>query len=140
MERGMDMAFDLSKKGKGFYAASLAAILCLVTAIYYQITYSGDQYYSSGVFFTLLAALPVAVVLFLLKGDGFVPAALAALSGVAALQFIYAMYWDISVVIVGIDKNSFDTRFIVVCALLAVSFVVSEISIYMKMRKAPAKA
>lgn len=134
------MRFDLSKKGAGFYAACLAAILCLVTAIYYQMSYSGNQYYASGVFYTLLVALPVAVVFFLLKWDGFVPAILAALSGVALLQFVYAMYWDVSVVLVGIDKNTFDPEFIACCVLLVVTFVIAEISIYLRMKKKPKAA
>lgn len=128
------------KKGVGFYASALAAILCCVTSVYYFVTYKGDQYYAANVFYTLLCALPIAAVLFVLKLQGFVPAVLCALSGVAALQFIYAMYWDISVVMVGIDKSSFDTRFIVCCVLLVVSFVVSEIALYTKMTKEPAAA
>lgn len=128
--------FDLSQKGFGFYAACLAAVLCLVTGIYYNVQYTGDQYYAANIFYTFAAALPVALVMALVKQGNFVPAALCAFSGIGFLEFIYAMYWDISVVMVGIDKTSFDTRFIVCCVLMVVSFVIAEISLYTKMRKA----
>lgn len=132
--------FDLSKKGKGFYIACFSALLCLATAIYYYVSYNGDQYYSSRVFYTLLAALPVAAVMMFVKLDGFVPTVLTILSGIAILLFVYAMYWDVSVVLVGIDKTSFEPRFIACCVLMVLCFIVSEVSLYTKMRKAPKAA
>lgn len=133
-------AFDLSKKGKGFFIACFSALLCLATAIYYYVSYGGDQYYSSAVFYTLLAALPVAAVMLLVGLDGFVPTVLAILSGVSILLYVYAMYWDVSVVLVGIDKTSFEPRFIVCCALMVLCFIVAEVALYSKMRKAPKQA
>lgn len=124
-----------SKKGAGFYFALIAALLCLGAGIYYQITYNGDQYYTSALFYTLIAAAPLAAVMIAAKIDGFLPAALCVLSGCAVLQFIYAMYWDVSVVLVGIDKQSFDLRFIVCCALMIGAFAVSEISLYTKVNQ-----
>lgn len=129
-------AFDLSKKGKGFFIACFSALLCLATAIYYYVSYNGDQYYASAVFYVLLAALPVTAVMLIARLDGFVPTVLTILSGVAILLYVYAMYWDISVVLVGIDKTAFEPRFIACCVLLLLCFIVSEVALYSKMRKA----
>ncbi len=128
-----------TKKGAGFWFALIAALVCLAAGIYYQITYKGDQYYTSALFYTLIAAAPLAAVMIAAKAEGFLPAALCVLSGAAILQFVYAMYWDVSVVLVGIDKQSFDTRFIVCCALMIVAFVAAEIALYTKVKK-PLKA
>lgn len=139
MKKGSSLmaTLKLSEKGKGFYFACFSALLCLATAIYYYVAYNGDQYYSSYVFYTLLAALPAAALMMLAKLDGFIPTVLTILSGVAILLFIYAMYWDVSVVLVGIDKTSFEPRFIACCILMVLSFLISEVALYSKMKKMP---
>lgn len=124
--------FDLGGKTAGFYVTAIAAVLALVTAIVYQVSYSSNQYYSSAVFIAFLAALPAAAVLLLLRLDNFAPAALAAATGVGSLAFVYAMYYDVSVVLVGIDKNSFEPAFILCCVLMLASFILSEVALYLK--------
>lgn len=127
--------FDLGGKAAGFYVTVAAAVLALVTAIVYQVSYSANQYYSSTIFIAFLVALPAAAVLVLLKLDNFAPAALAAATGVGTLAFVYAMYYDVSVVMVGIDKSSFDPAFILCAVLMLVSFLLSEVALYMKKTK-----
>lgn len=125
----------LSGKGLGFYVSMAAAALSFLTAIVYQVTYTGNQYYSVGVFVALLLALPVAVVLMLARCDGFIPAAVTLVIGIGILLFIYSMYFDVSVVLVGIDKSSFDPQFIACSVLSVVSFILADASIYLKVRK-----
>lgn len=127
--------FTCSNKGTGFFVSGAAACIALITAIVYQLNYQGDQYYSSAVFFTLLLTLPVFLLLTIIKLESFIPASITLIIGIAALRFIYAMYFDISVVLVGIDKSSFDSRFIICCFLFAIGFIISEASIYMKFKK-----
>ena len=126
---------DLEHRAYGFYVTIAAAVLTFITAIVYQVSYSSNQYYSAPVFVLLLLCLPALVVLVLAKLDGFAPAVITALSGAAALAFIYAMYWDVSVVLVGIDKQAFDPEFIVCAVLIVASFIVSEVSVYSKAKK-----
>lgn len=125
----------LSGKGMGFYVAMAAAALSLITAVVYQVTYTGNQYYSSAVFVALLLALPVAVVLLLARCDGFIPAAVTLVVGIGILLFIHSIYYDVSVVLVGIDKSSFDPQFIACSVLSVVSFILADASIYLKVKK-----
>lgn len=127
--------FRISNKGTGFFVSGFATCIAFITAIIYQLGYHADQYYSPAVFYVLLSALPVFIVLTLLRLENFIPAVITAIIGIAALLFVYAMYFDISVVLVGIDKSSFDSRFIICCILFVISFIISEISIYMKTAK-----
>ena len=127
--------FTLSNKGLGFYASAIAAVVSFISAFIYRITYTGNPYYTNSIFYTLLSVLPVAIILLLVRLDSFIPAAITLIIGIAALRFIYSMYFDISVVMVGIDKTSFDSEFIICSILFALCFILSEASIYMRMRK-----
>ncbi|MCD8223128.1 MAG: hypothetical protein LUD07_13270 [Clostridiales bacterium] len=119
-----------SDKKIGFYLSGLAAILSLVTAIIYQLTYYNNADYSSSVFAILLIAFPAALILTLLRLEAFVPAIVTLIIGIGALRFIYAMYLEMSVVLVGIDKSAFDPQFIVCSVLMILGFIMGEISIY----------
>lgn len=129
------MSKILANKGPGFYISGTAAVLSFLLAIYYQISYSSNPYYSSKVVVALMVALPVAVILLLIRAEGFMPAAVTACIGAGLLFFIYAMYFDISVVLVGIDKSSFDPEFIITSAVGVICFLLGEISIYTKVRR-----
>ena len=126
---------DAGRRGAGFWIAAAAALLAFATSIVYRVSYAGNMFYSFTVFLLLLLCLPVPSVMFLTKTDGFAPAVLTALTAAALLAFIYATYFDISVVLVGIDKTGFDPEFIVCAVLITLSFLLSEVSVYTKYRK-----
>lgn len=131
----MQIQTSLSNKGPGFYLSMIASVLSFILAVIYQYSYHTNPYYASSVFILLLLALPCALVLFFINLDGFIPAATTLLVGLAILQFIHAMYFDVSVVLVGIDKNSFDPEFILCSVLFGVCFLLGEVSIYTRVRK-----
>ena len=102
------------KKALGFYVGIIAAVLCAVSAFMYGTKFSSITYkekiYDSNIC--------------LLLG-----------SGIAFLMFIRMMIWPISDTIYGIEPFQHMNEIYICAALLVLSFLFSEISLYMKKTK-----
>ena len=128
---------DLFKnKPVGFWITLSCTALCLVLCVLYPVLYSGyEEYTAWSWMFPLFAVLavgaltavgyysisPVALLLCILAGLGF---------------FIYANYYYVSVVIVGIDADSFSSQFVVTLTMYLVATVAAADSVFLPQSQA----
>lgn len=129
------------KRAPGFYVVLAAAVMCLVSAIVYSVNFRGVSYshgslFSDPVFIGLIVAAVAAVVLLFVKLEGFAPVVLCLASGIACLVYIHRMVWPIADIFTAIDPVAFVPELITCGALLLGSFVLAEVSLYMKKRVA----
>lgn len=128
------------KKALGFYVGIIAAALCIASAVMYGTKFSSITYkekiYDSNVCLLLGVTAGVAIVMLLInKIAAYAPVVLCAGSGIACLMFIRLMIWPISDTIYGIEPFQHMDELITCAVLLVLSFVFSEISLYMKKTK-----
>lgn len=132
-----------AKRAAGFYVVILAALLCLAAAIMYSVYFRGVNYshgslFSGQVFIGLTAAAVLSVVMLFVRLDGYAPVVLCLASGLSCLVYIHRMVWPIADIFTAIDPVAFIPELITCGALLLVSFVVAEVSLYMKKRRVSA--
>ncbi|MEG2951520.1 MAG: hypothetical protein RR946_12550 [Clostridia bacterium] len=123
--------------------AIVAALLCLASAIVYSIYFRGVSYshgslFSDQVFIGLIAAAVVSVIMLFVKLDGYAPVVLCLASGLSCLVYIHRMVWPIADIFTAIDPVSFIPQLITCGVLLLSSFVLAEVSLYLKKHKAVA--
>ena len=134
------------KKGFGFFATILAALIALAAGVYFLIihgTFGLDSTHNGVCYDPIIVALLIggavlAIVLAVAKRCGIASAIATAAPGVACAVFVHKCYWYVVDVFVGIDeKHGFDPKFITFTALVLLAFVVGEIALYTrKTRKA----
>lgn len=129
------------KKAIGVYVTMAAAVLAVAAAIYFQVI--GGVFgatkrvcYDVAVVVSLVAAAAFAICLIALKRYGLASALITTLSGCSILFFVHKCYWYVSDVFVGIDEKGFDPKFLIFISLALGSFLLGEISIYMRKTKA----
>ena len=128
------------KKALGFYVGIIAAVLCAVSAFMYGTKFSSITYkekiYDSNICLLLGITAGVAIVMLLInKIAAYAPVVLCAGSGIAFLMFIRMMIWPISDTLYGIEPFQHMNEIYICAALLVLSFLFSEISLYMKKTK-----
>lgn len=132
---------SLQSKGAGFYAGLAAVLLCVAAAAAYGVTFSKIEYkepiFDVTVCIVLAAAAVIAAgMLFVGKLAPFAPVLLCAGSGVSLLMYIHAIIWPVSDTIYGIEPFTHMNELILCAVLLVLSFIVSEVSLYMKKTRA----
>lgn len=132
---------NLQKMSLGFYMTAFSALLAVITAVCYGVLFSGIQYkepvFSMAICILLPVSSVVAVVL-LLSGKqfaGFSPTVMCLSSGISFLMFIRLVIWPISDTIYGIEPFPQFSELIICAVLFLLSFVVSEVALYMKKYK-----
>lgn len=125
----------LKDKAVGFWFTAAIAALSLVTAIVYAVCYAGTENINWFSFAFMLAAFVAAVVLVVLGKIKLAPYIQAALVFLSLLCFIYGIYYYVSVVLVGIDLDTFDPEFIVCTVLYAVTFGLGVANVFLKQIK-----
>lgn len=133
-----------TKKGFGFYATIVAALLSLAAGIYFQViggTFGATKRvcFDISIVALLIGAAVLAAILIAFKRYGLASAVVTALPGLAILSFVHKCYWYVSDVFVAIDEKGFDQKFIIFVALAVASFVIGEIALYTRKTK-PVKA
>ena len=134
------------KKGIRFFVLLASALLALAAGIYFLVihgtfglrdTHNGACY-DPLVTWLLIGGAVVAAVLALMGKNGLAAAVCAIAPGAALCVFVHKCYWYVTDVFVGIDepKFTFDPRFITFVALLLLAFLVGEVAIYLRSRKA----
>lgn len=128
------------KKAAGFYVGIVAALLCIASAVMYGMKFSSITYkekiYDSNVCLLLGITAGVAIVMLLInKLAGFAPVVLCAGSGIAFLMYVHLIIWPVADTIYGIEPFQHMDELITCAVLLVLSFVFSEISLYMKKTK-----
>lgn len=132
----MNLQKRLAEKSFGFYILLAAALISVVTAVVYAANYSKLTVYMSWAAVVVMAiGAVVSVVLSFVGADEIAPAVVALTSLIGLLLFIKAIYGYVAVVIVGIDLNSFDAKFIACTILFILSYVVSVVSIFAPQKK-----
>ena len=127
----------LQNKAIGFYAGLVAVLLCIASAAVYGITFKGIEYKEpvfDATICILLAVVAVAAaaMLFVDKLAPYAPVFLCAGSGIALMMFIHVIIWPVSDTIYGIEPFGHMNELVMCAVLLVLSFVVSEVSLYMK--------
>ena len=123
----------------GFYISIVAALLCLVSAIIYSLNFRGVNYshgslFSDAAFIWLISASALSIIMLFIRLENFAPVILCIASGLSLLVYIHHMVWPIADIFTAIDPVSFVPQLILCGALLLISFILSEVSLYMKKR------
>lgn len=122
----------------GFYVTAASALLSIISAVSYAVLFSGIHYkepvFDVTICILLIAVAVVAAVLLFTgkRFSGFPPALLCVGSGISFLMFVKMVVWPISDTIYGIEPFPQFTQLIICAVLLLVTFVVSEVALYMK--------
>lgn len=125
----------LKDKDVGFYFSAALVILALLTSVVYAICYAGTDNINWLSFAFMLAAAVVGATLIALKLYVYVPYALAILIFMSLLFFIYGIYYYVSVVMVGIDLDSYDAQFIICTILYVLAFGASVANVFLRQIK-----
>lgn len=125
----------LKDKDVGFYFSAALVILALLTSVVYAICYAGTDNINWLSFAFMLAAAVVGATLIALKLYVYVPYALAILIFMSLLFFIYGIYYYVSVVMVGIDLDSYDVQFIICTILYVLAFGASIANVFLRQIK-----
>ena len=132
---------DLNKVSLGFYITAFSALLAVISAVCYGVLFSGIQYKEpvfSVAICILLPVAAVAAVVLLISGKqfaGFSPTIMCLGSGISFLMFVKMVIWPISDTIYGIEPFPQFTQLIICAVLFLLSFLVSEVALYMKKYK-----
>lgn len=125
-----------TKKACGFYFMWLVAALTVVTALTYMDNYQKLEVYMSWPAVGIMVAGAVVALILAIAGFGdFGSGLLAAVNLVGLLLFAQVIYGYVAVVLVGIDMNSFDKKFITCTILFAVSFIASLVTMFLPQKK-----
>ena len=129
-----------SKPTYGFYVTILAALACLASAVFYSVYFRGRVYthgplFNEPVFYGLIAAAVVCLVMLFVKMEGFAPVILCLASGLSLLVYVYHMVWPIADVFIAIDPVTFVPEMAICGALLLCAFILAEIALYMRKSK-----
>ena len=107
---------------------AICSVLSVVTALLYRSWFMGSTEYNSYAFICLIAAAALGILSFIGIGSGF--QFLLLLAG--TMFYIYGMYYYVSIVLVGIDLQSFSSAFIACSALFATTLGLSTLNILVK--------
>lgn len=124
------MLSKLKNKSAGFWLSSAAIVLVVVLSLAYNIMYAGKSDYTVCAFLFPLVAVVLSVVLYAFGFDELSPVCLLVgfLAGFAF--YVYSMYYYVSVVMVGIDAESFDFAFIFTMVVFLAGIVLSAVSMF----------
>lgn len=125
----------LKDKDVGFWFSASLVVFSLLTAVTYAACYAGTDNINWVSFAFMLAAAVAGGVLIALKKYFYAPYALAVLIFLSLLFFIYGIYYYVSVVMVGIDLDSFDPEFIVCTIFYILAFGVSVANLFLRQIK-----
>lgn len=119
----------------GFWVTLSTAALCLLIAVLYPVLNAAYEEYSVWSWIFPLVAAVGACVAIVFRQDWLAPFAL--LVGVLAGLgfFIYVNYYYVSVVLVGIDAESFSVQFILSATLFVLAAVAATVSVFMPQSK-----
>ena len=125
-----------SKKNKnnGFYISIIVTFLSLLTSLIYLLTYKGSDYMSWTSFLLLVTVVLVNIILLVKNKLSLSPWISGLIILIAYMFYFYGKYLYISVVLVGIDLSSFDSKFIINTTLYTILFLLSIINIYLPQR------
>lgn len=122
----------LAKKRSGFYVSMVLAILSVVTAAFYAMSYGKYVSMSWPAFANLIVGAAAAAALAFTGHGKWAPWVQFATIFNAILLFITTQYTYVAVVLVGIDLNEFSPQFVTSVVLLVANLVIAIANIYLK--------
>lgn len=133
------MITDLKNKSAGFWVAVATVLVAVVLIVAYPVMYGGTDEYSAFTFVFPLVGAVGAVVLAVFKKDEWM--SLCLLVGLLAGFgfYVYTIYYYVSVVIVGIDAQNFDFRFIFTMTVFAAGIVAATVGVFLPTKQRRAK-
>ena len=132
---------DISmKKAGGFYLGICTAVLSVVSAAVYGIKFSSISYkepvFDSNICIFLCVTAGISILLLLVqKLAAYAPVLLCIGSGISLLMYAKMMIWPVSDTVYGIEPFPYINEVIICAVLLLLTFIFSEISLYMKKTK-----
>lgn len=130
----------LVNKLAGFYTGICATLLCIISTVVYVVNVSSISY-KEPIFdpticiILVITSISSAIFLFGGKLIHYAPVLLCLGSGISLLMYIKMIIWPISDTIYGIEPFPHMNTLIICFVLLFLSFIFSEISLYMKKLK-----
>lgn len=125
----------LRDKSVGFWFSAGLSAFSLITAAVYAGCYAGTDDMSWAAFVFILFAAISGGTLIALKQYKYAPYAIAVFVFLSLLFFIYGIYYYVSVVMVGIDLDTFDPQFIVCALFFMLAFGLSIANLFLKQIK-----
>lgn len=123
-------------KSAGFYVTLVLIAASLITAAVYTALYGESNYMSWPAVGFLVGGSVVSLVLCCTKfGAGMANAVLAFADFIAALFYIYGIYFYVSIVLVGIQASSFNDQFRTCTGLFAVLLLANLVNVFLKQVK-----
>lgn len=122
-------------KSYGFYWSIAVFLISLATAVAYAVCYRGTQEMSWPGFVIILVGLALAVVLAVTGHTRWVPVAMAVADFIALLLYIYAIYFYVSVIMVGIEGSAFSMEFNICTTCFLVTILAAVINIFLRQVK-----
>lgn len=109
----------------------ISSLLCVITAFLYRMWFVGSTEFNQYAFLCLIVAAALGVLAFFGLAD-YVNAIQFLLVVEGCMLYIYGMYYYVSIVLVGIDLQSFSNAFIICSGLLASAVAASTVNVLTK--------
>ena len=109
----------------------ISSLLCVITAFLYRMWFVGSTEFNQYAFLCLIVAAALGVLAFFGLAD-YVNAIQFLLVVAGGMLYIYGMYYYVSIVLVGIDLQSFSNAFIICSGLLASAVAASTVNVLTK--------
>lgn len=109
----------------------ISSLLCVITAFLYRMWFVGSTEFNQYAFLCLIVAAALGVLAFFGLAD-YVNAIQFLLVVAGCMLYIYGMYYYVSIVLVGIDLQSFSNAFIICSGLLGSAVAASTVNVLTK--------
>lgn len=119
----------------GVWFSLAVSMLALISSIIYKSAFDGTNEFNGAAFGLMLAVVIICLILLGLRQYVFIPYVQLALLLPAFMLYIYGMYYYVSIVIVGIDLQSFSTEFLTCTVFFVLALVVGIVNVFIKQDK-----
>jgi len=124
------------KKSLGFYISISAVLLCIAAAITYGVCFRSISYkepvFNLQICILLIVSACISVFLLINKKlENYAPVLICIGSGISFLMYIKMIIWPVSDTIYGIEPFPYMNELILCTILFLLSFIFSEVSLYM---------
>ena len=123
-------------KKYGFYVSLAIMVLSLVTGIVYISCYNGTDEFNTWSFAFLIIGIVLSAGLLAFKKERAAADVLGLCVFLGVLFYIYAIYYYVSVVMVGIDLDHFSNEFIVTTTFFVITLVLALVNMFLPQAKA----
>ncbi len=109
----------------------ICSVLSVVTALLYRNWFVGSAEFNEIAFYLMIGAGALGILAIIGLGD-FAASIQFLMLLAGSMFYIYGMYYYVSIVLVGIDLQSFSTAFIACSALVGSTVVLSTLNVFIK--------